>query len=259
LVLLPLPVAPPFFLALFLLSLTLHARPCFYCIVLLTALFLSTCYWPPVPIETPLTQPWSENITTYADALLSLMPNLSEDKVPSDIPIADHCWCDLTSGKFFEPFDMSRWEVESLVSLRDELEMQEQLMAKLEEAERVTHDEEVAVEGQVSAPSSADSPVPLPEKAPTPTFKWPSILATMWPFLQAPDSSPSAAEVPQNSTSVSDGTEPSTPSPSPSDSGPSAALQPVSSTPQPRLRREYDLRPYGFEMVVDFGWTRRKS
>lgn len=82
LLLLPLPAAPPYFLLVYLLTLTLHARPwydslflhfptlfdffdSFYCIILLTALFISSCYWQPIPTNSPLSNPIS------ADTLLS--------------------------------------------------------------------------------------------------------------------------------------------------------------------------------------------
>ncbi|KAH8086631.1 hypothetical protein BXZ70DRAFT_548262 [Cristinia sonorae] len=250
LVLLPLPIAPPFFLALFLLSLTLHARPCFYCIVLLTALFLSTCYWPPVPIETPLSTPWADNITTYADALFSLMPNLPKELVPADIPIVDHCWCDLTSGRFFEPFDVTRWEVQSVVRMKEELEELQILNAKIDAAEAEREGEEGSEE--MVAAKRQNSTVTGTSNRTATMFSWSAILASRWPIFKTP--SPSSL--------VESATSSSTPQPTsepPHNPTTPTTPQAASSMNLPRIRREYDLRPYGFEMVVDFGWSRNES
>jgi len=123
LILLPLPTAPPFLLILFLFSLTMHARPCFYCIVLLTALFVSSCYWQPLPLDSPLSIPWSENITTFSDALNASIPlSASPSHKPAIIKLVDRCWCDLTFGELFEPFNVKRWEAKSLDRLRAEME-----------------------------------------------------------------------------------------------------------------------------------------
>ena len=92
----------------------------FYCIILLSAMFMSSCYWPPVPIDTPLNTPWSDNITTFGDALFSRIPDLPVDLVPASIPIVDRCWCELSMG-FFEPFNSTRWEWNTVEKLREEL------------------------------------------------------------------------------------------------------------------------------------------
>jgi len=97
----------------------------FYCIVLLTTLFISSCYWQPFPLDSPLATPWSENITTFAEALnATLMPNYSQP-LPNVIRAADRCWCDFSAGGLFEPFNISRWEHVSVERLREQLERQE--------------------------------------------------------------------------------------------------------------------------------------
>ena len=93
----------------------------FYCIILMTAMFLSSCYWPPVPLETSLSTPWSPNITTYSEALLSLVPDIPPEIMPTEIPIVEHCWCDIASGKFFEPFNITKWEMISVERLKEEV------------------------------------------------------------------------------------------------------------------------------------------
>ncbi|KAI0809214.1 hypothetical protein BC629DRAFT_1483287 [Irpex lacteus] len=241
LVLLPLPIAPPYFLALFLFSTTLHAKPCFYCIILLTALFMASCYWPPVPIDTPLDRPWSDNITTFAEALISRMPNLPLEMIPSTIQIADRCWCDFSEG-FFEPFNTTQWEVNSVEGLKRQLERQIR---------------EKSGAGLVDANSQNNAPTLQAEfenryKAFSSSFK------TMWDKINL--SSYSSPNLPTNTTlSPEDANEvihaeppslpPATPTLSLSTSAPSA-LQTIAS-----LWKEYDLRPYGFDMVVDLRWS----
>lgn len=93
--------------------------------MLLTTLFISSCYWQPFPLDSPLATPWSENITTFAEALnATLMPNYSQP-LPNVIRAADRCWCDFSAGGLFEPFNISRWEHVSVERLREQLERQE--------------------------------------------------------------------------------------------------------------------------------------
>ncbi|KAJ3920263.1 hypothetical protein F5877DRAFT_38524, partial [Lentinula edodes] len=125
LILLPLPTAPPIFLLLFLFTLTMHAKPCFYCIILLSTLFVSTCYWSPIPLDAPLSVPWAENITTFREGLTSTLSPSYSKPLPSMIQPADRCWCDLSTAGFFEPFNTSLWERISVEKLKDTLERQQ--------------------------------------------------------------------------------------------------------------------------------------
>jgi len=83
--LLPYPRASPFFLALYLFSLILHSRPCLYCVVLLTALFTSSCYWAPTALPMP--------------SFLTATSLNSSVKIPDQ-----RCWCDINDGHIFDPF-----------------------------------------------------------------------------------------------------------------------------------------------------------
>ncbi|KAF8508236.1 hypothetical protein BU17DRAFT_56837 [Hysterangium stoloniferum] len=122
LLLLPLPIASPYFLLLFLLSLILHARPCFYCIVLLTALFTSSCYWQPVPTSA-LLEATFPNVS--ASFQLFYLPNASltdEKHIPTSqlLPapklttLLDRCWCELSGGHIFDPYNATLWQLTSL-------------------------------------------------------------------------------------------------------------------------------------------------
>jgi len=247
LVLLPFPIAPPFFLWLFLFSTTLHARPCFYCIMLLSALFMSSCYWPPVPLDSPLAIPWSENVTTFADALSTLLPNIPEDLKPAEVSMADRCWCDLSSNGFFEQYNITEWELKSLLRLKEDLEQKVRAREQEESPLDAVHD-------TLNEESGVSADVEERQKG----FR--DLWNTVWSFTRRPDVSPApplasnstyetAPHVPQDPLRTQDSNTSSIALPSP----------PKLSEKQPLLRREYDLRPYGFSLVLDFGWATSES
>ena len=233
--------------------------------VLLTAMFMSTCYWPPIPIQTPLVRPWTENVTTFADALHLMMPNLPEERVPTTMPVADRCWCDLSNG-FFTSFNTTKWEEQSVVRLKDSLE--KQMAAEEEESERQECEKG---EGE-TANSTACAEILERHQANTttlaPAFPESSVdrRPYIWDMLRGFKftSTPSILNV----SSTEDDTNTNTPptSPSTSDAVDSstrdvkvAAIPCRSTAPQPWLRREYDLRQFGFAMVLDFGWPASHS
>ncbi|TFY73489.1 hypothetical protein EWM64_g10523 [Hericium alpestre] len=239
LLILPIPTAPPFFLILFLFSLTLHARPCFYCVTLLTSLFVSSCYWQPIPLHASLAEPWSENITTFSDALSSLFPRPLTDKEQSSIlRMSDRCWCDLTSTKLFEPFNTTQWELLSVAQLGVELARSE-LAALQAIAGNMT-----SVNGQWHEVNGTRLPIAEVdakriEKADKGSTKQAYYRSTQ-------EESPSTAKRADEGISA-----PSSSSASATSSSPVTAPQDL-----PLIRREYDFRPLGVDMVVDFGWSR---
>ncbi|KAJ3576266.1 hypothetical protein NP233_g516 [Leucocoprinus birnbaumii] len=244
LLLLPLPTAPPFFLVLFLFSLTMHAKPCFYCIILLTTLFISSCYWQPFPTDTPLSTPWSENISTFADAInATLSPNLPH---PSVIRAADRCWCDLTSGAFFEPFNVSHWEHLSVQRLKDSLEKRQK--ASEEELHKL-------MEPRGDLEQDRHSPYGRNSVA----YKVWSVLRDLSPGFYNSFSKymiPLEEEVGIMESEVNP---PSPPLPSPEPPKPRDTPHPTpapNAEKLPLIRKEYDLNPYGFDMVLDFSWSR---
>ncbi|KAF8973814.1 hypothetical protein BDZ97DRAFT_395952 [Flammula alnicola] len=263
LLLLPLPTAPPYFLILFLFSLTMHAKPCFYCIVLLTTLFISSCYWQPFPIDSPLTTPWSENITTFAEALnTTLMANYAKP-LPTVMRAVDRCWCDFSGGGFFEPFNVSHWEYLSVQRLRQDLERQ-----------KILEDTEVQEEMEARSRAEPQSFLIYPdaddESTSNTTFAVPttSAVATsgFWSRLRqlGPKSSSSTPIVPSQlpikyaSPTVDPhrnlAATPSTRETQPIN--PPIQVVPDSTTSSPLLRQEYDLRPYGLGMIIDLSWAR---
>ncbi|KAJ6573995.1 hypothetical protein DFH09DRAFT_1151639 [Mycena vulgaris] len=235
LLLLPLPTAPPYFLVLFLLSLFIQAKPCFYCIVLLVTLFFSSCYWQPFPIDSPLSTPWADNITTFAEALNATIAAPYDKPLPPVMRTLDRCWCDFWAGGFFDPYNVSQWEHSSVIKLADELER----TRKAELAELKTTEKE---EEMVSNATTTVEPMPR-TAAPEPSGRRPSpvrgVAANVWslvnPYLRR---ARTIAELATPLFKMDNVT----------------ASNPVESLPA--LRWEYDLRSYGLGVVVDFGWTR---
>ncbi|KAI9509880.1 hypothetical protein F5148DRAFT_1011732 [Russula earlei] len=207
LLILPLPSSPPYFLILFLISMIIHARPCFYCIILLTALFLSSCYWQPIPLITPVSSSWGIN-ATFATVLTAALSSSVAAPLPAVIRLADRCWCDVSTSRLFEPFDIARWERTSVEQLKEEIERD---TAYNPNSLRLCH--------PCIRPSSSTTAEPSSIKTPT---------------EQGPTSH--------------------VPSVSPLSNGPPV----VPSADLPLLRRKYDLRPYGFQMILDFGWSREE-
>ncbi|THH12972.1 hypothetical protein EW146_g7200 [Bondarzewia mesenterica] len=229
--------------------------------MLLSALFLSSCYWQPVPLDAPLAHPWSENTTTFSDALTAL--SVPESGRPSVIRVLDRCWCDLSSANLFEPFDTVKWERTSVELVKQEMERKER------EARKVTAgdaEEEEIQEGQDAKDSpEAVLPEPLEESAGAEAGATPAnqsqgdetvrrkgiwSMLTSWSIPESTVQLPSntsehepLSELKENDASVA---EPS--------SAPESVLQ-----KQPLLRRQYDLRPYGFAMILDFGWSRQSD
>ncbi|KAJ4485504.1 hypothetical protein J3R30DRAFT_3439978 [Lentinula aciculospora] len=222
LILLPLPTAPPIFLLLFLFTLTMHAKPCFYCIILLATLFVSTCYWSPISLDAPLSVPWTENIKTFGEALKSTLPSSYSKHLPSVIQPADRCWCDLSTAGFFEPFNTSQWERLSVEKLRNSLERQQKIEERIK---------------QQFEPHVAENDTQTVIHVPTARVNATSIAKGIWSLLRSrslPDPLPSLAAELDTRT----------------------FLEPVldiDPPPLPLFRREYDLRLFGVGLVLDFG------
>jgi hypothetical protein len=249
LLLLPLPIAPPYFLVLFLFSLTLHAKPCFYCIVLLTTLLISSCYWQPFPIDNPLSVPWSENITTFAEALNATLAANYTKQLPSKMRVLDRCWCDFSSGKFFEPFNISGWEYASVQRMKKDLERAEGLATQL------PIQTANATGKTLNISTVTGSPLPYTTVGSDAWFryqwqKWfnrPNSTEAFWANRTSQHITTEAGSA--DLTNITSATTISNSSQLPMES------VPTSSTPFNWLRTEYDLQPYGLGMVIDLRWS----
>ena len=211
-----------------------HLISCsFYCIILLTALFLSSCYWQPVPLDSSLSSSWATNVT-FATVLTAALSSSATAPLPAVIRLADRCWCDVSSSRLFEPFDIARWERTSIEQLKEEIE----------------HDA-ASAEQLSSAVGESD----LPNEGgrnPTATNGTGSVVGSQLSISEPPSHTPVLSTSPQ-------------PPPVNAPAEKSSTHQPLSNGPLvvphvdlPLFRRKYDLRPYGFSMILDFGWTREE-
>lgn len=257
LLILPLPSSPPYFLILFLISMIIHARPwyvrptrssspshliscSFYCIILLTALFLSSCYWQPIPLTSSVSSSWAIN-ATFATALTAVLSTSPPAPLPAVIRLADRCWCDVSSSRLFEPFDIARWERTSVEQLKEEVER---------DAARV--EQLTSNDGQTDSSNEPNSHAPatngrgsIGEESQLPVSQPPSLTST-----SSMSAAPSSTAVPiDQCTPCQISAVPQ------SSNGP-----PVTpSVDMPLFRRKYDLGTYGFSMILDFGWSREDS
>lgn len=208
----------------------------FYCIVLLTTLFVSSCYWQPFPIDSPLTTPWSDNITTFSEALNStLMPHHSY-ALPAVIRAVDRCWCDFSMNSFWEPFNISQWEYLTVQRVRRELE-------------RKQKDVDAVLAGNITqTPLSVNDSMSVPlNQTLLPQSNSTISTPTFWSWLRNFLRGSQRAQI----------TETQEPEPSLL-----VETQSITNAPQvmvpnnlPFIRQEYDLRPYDIGLIVDFGWS----
>jgi len=259
LLILPLPTASPSFLLVFLLSLILHARPCFYCILLLIALFTSSCYWQPVPTLSLLERHPSVLASLTNDTLASL-PNLT--------PLRDRCWCDVTDGNVFEPFNVSKWEEKSLRRMLKAAQptptpTPEKLHA---EPTNTSLSDQPSNHGRDEIDSCASAPSDLSQDS---AHFWLQSPITRYLLGQWNDFRRAVQKVnceKEKSVRKNAFVEPPTPEPirtttvSPPDqprSGmPHSPVKTTPPSPLPLLRRKYDLSEYGIDIILDLGFGR---
>jgi hypothetical protein len=212
----------------------------FYCIVLLSSLFLSSCYWQPVPLDSPLSSPWSENVTTFAEALNSSLSFSVQPPIPSTIHPVDRCWCEFSLNNLFEPFNVTDWERSTVEWLKGEQRESMRTLVETIEADDVAKQD---LDADDSAALSLTN---------NRTTILKSLLRAIYRRAHLPSPLPSPLAPPTSSIQA-DHTpvkaEQNPPTPAPSDKRPS----------RPWLRREYDLREYGMDLIVDFGWSRRRT
>lgn len=155
----------------------------------------------------------------------------------------DRCWCDLTAGSLFEPFNVSRWEHLSVQRLKDDLERKQ-----LEE-DTLVASEVPTIVPELWSLTGTEMPAPSPT-----AVRHPKTLregaASIWSMLRtnSPFGNASTATSPPDGSISPPFTSAGVPQPT--------VITSVPDVKQPLIRKEYDLRPYGLGILVDFGWTR---
>jgi len=236
---LPFSRASPLFLVAFLFSLTLQARPCVYCVVLLVALAQSSCYWQAVPAE----ELASSIGTNHPLKLPSEQVNNDiKPVIEGNIRLIDRCWCEFTTTNFFQPYDVGRWE---LLSIDHERKLR-QKEARVEAVSVASQEGPPSPESmQVTAEVTEASMTPAETvrsllRSPTLVVSKVGKLWASWLERRSPLQVTATEDVePSKSSKIDE------PTPTPG--------------PPPLLPSQYDLRPHGLGVVVDFGWGRRDS
>ena len=198
--------------------------PSFYCIVLLTTLFISSCYWQPFPIDSPLTTPWSDNITTFAEALNSSIMDSSRP-FPTVMRAVDRCWCDFSAGGLFEPFNVSHWEYLSVQRLHHEMELPKLLDDSLP---------------QDNTDMKANSNLTIVEASSNTITSTSKFWLRIRPLYSKAFRSVEPASTTEKQVNIQ---------------GNSDVTKPITVL-NSFIRQEYDLRPYGLGIIIDFRWSR---
>lgn len=215
----------------------------FYCIVLLATLFVSSCYWQPFPLDTPLSAPWAENITTFAEALNSTLSSNYTGPIPPVIRAVDRCWCDIARGGFFVPFNVSEWERASVLRLKDKLESQQ--AASLSSQEVLD-----TLDGTVDQKPPEEMDLKLNStdlwfKIQLPQIKWRPFF-----YKGSKDSgSPAASENEDVHEKEPKGSDEDVTGKS------EGGVETQRPPPYVASRRELDLRPLGIDMVLNYDWS----
>lgn len=171
---------------------------------------------------------WATN-ATFATVLTAALSSSVAAPLPAVIRLADRCWCDVSSSRLFEPFDIARWERTSVEQLKEEIERDAACAEQL---------------------SSAD--VGKSKEVDSPAINGTGSIVESQPPVSGP---PSHTHISSTSEPLSnnDRVEQSSTFQNPSNGPPV-----VRSVDLPLFRRKYDLRPYGFSMILDFGWSREE-
>lgn len=203
----------------------------FYCIVLLAALFLSSCYWQSFPLDARLSGPWANNITTFSDALnAALPPHLSTlDFTPPIIRVADRCWCDFASG-LFEPYDVQKWEMDSIQRAVAQIEKQWKQSLEPDSANAI----------------ATTDPPPTEQASNVSSIRNETLASIFRSLFRRSNKSESL----QLSTPPTDAITP------PENLSKPPVVQP-SIPVEPLAPGQLDMRPFGFDLIFDLRWSRR--
>ena len=245
----------------------------FYCIILLTALFTSSCYWQPVPTSALLLA----SLPNVTSSPLLYFPNSSVSDenaiqasqlipVPKLTTLSDRCWCDLSGGHLFDPYNMTLWQLTSLsrtlgatksprVLIAQDVQLpsnsfhgQSGEPSETKQTAKVwvlrmtgngglqSEEERKGEDGLGSQPHSSTSVLGH--------WRWPlSFLSSIQPFsFFLFNGGYPLSDVPENFSTVTQATK----------------VETAMETAQPTtMRRTYDLRRHGINLVVDLGWGRR--
>ncbi|CEL52726.1 hypothetical protein RSOLAG1IB_11069 [Rhizoctonia solani AG-1 IB] len=288
LLLLPFPSAPPFFLLVLIFSLTLHARPCLYCIVLLVALFTSSCYWAPTPLDIPshaLESIYPSLATSRPTIDLQSLLNASEPvptpSVAASTPRVTYsarlerpkrCWC--SPQNIFEPFNTTRWDQRASVLVFVKQGFWDWLVEQ-EESDQTTDttaSQQTTSSEQVDESSTTASPTSTTTNPTSWRTKWNALSSYFSSRSVEQKNEPTPKNRPENKVKppvraplevpkpTPTPTPTATPTATPTEATPTQTLASAATEREqeklPWWQKQYDLRPHGGGVVVDFKWGR---
>jgi len=179
-------------------------------------------------------------VTTFGHALTAMLPQNSTLDVPV-VQFVDRCWCDVTNKVFFQPFNVTQWEVDSL-----KFYVEDAVRQQKKEVEKKT---KLITDPTVSQQTNGTQQQTGPALLISDVASLYNVVLSRWKLMFT-----------SSNESRSLATPPATPLPSqtpPPVSEPTAThVSPVhEQEPLPWYQREYSLRPYGFDVVFEFGWN----
>jgi hypothetical protein len=183
---------------------------------------------------------------------------------PLRVPLPGRGWLDLSLERnSFEPFNVTEWEMKGLLSLKEDLERRDKEVTSPTAAKS---DERTAPTDPVPSPiagsSASATTTSIRDAGESPKRRWLDL------FMFSSFKRSYTVGMPDATAPPEPGQAPSQPAlPSPVQTGKLssnltetvAPLARANEPKLPRLRREYDLRPYGIDLVIDFGWSRSAS
>lgn len=205
-----------------------------YCILILIGLFVTSCYWDQVPISEFSPTTISSLNETEQNALWQL----------KSVQMLSRCWCDFQSTPFFGYPNVTEWERDSIRAAIEAANLTQPSLPEPAEGE-------VLEAEQTVEPSVEDTPTtsswlihPFASHRMRRWYKWVDFLhGRQEPAIVAQSES---SDAPVDDVEPHEGQEQS-------GQGPESQS---SKEELPRFRRKYDLRPYGVDLIVDFGWRR---
>jgi hypothetical protein len=151
-----------------------------------------------------------------------LPPNITIDK-PAVIQLMDRCWCDISASVFFRPFNVTKWEADSLQMYVDEVVKEQE---KLDAVTEVAPGQETTSSSENMSPTSSAS---LGLGNAIRSF------FTKSPLASEPTITPTTLTEDQSNDNY---TKP--------------ILEPAPALPW--YLRELNLQPYGFDVSFEWGW-----
>ena len=160
------------------------------------------------------------------------------ESTPPIVRVADRCWCDFASG-LFEPYDVQKWERDSI----------QRAVAQIEKkwTQSLEPDNDISANATTT---TEPSPLEFQQTSVTPT-----VLGirneTLFSIIRSLFSKRSNKTEP---SPISTPTDKTTPPAVPTESSPVEPSIPAELLLAPG---QLDMRPFGFELIFDFRWSRK--